>query len=182
MIVIEDSYFDAYLLIGNSNISKIPKHKFAELTFENKVGLTLSKITEEALEDMQLSITKIIDPKIISKVSFFYHWTEVLFFSYLKKNGKDLGKEWGAKSYLNFFCLNEHFSNDYFVEQYLVTSKLLIKFFDEAATKKEAKEIHEPYSIIVGSFIKSKGLESDKKINFREVFSYQLKACFEFIG
>ena len=68
------------------------------------------------------------------------------------------------------------------MQQYLVTSKLLIKFFDEAKTNEEAKDIHEPYSILVGSFVKSKGLESDKKVNFREVFKYQLKACFEFIG
>lgn len=180
--MIDDNYFDASLLIENNITSRISQSRFLDLTFETKIGMLLGKITEEALEDIQMSIVTIKDPSILSKVSFFYHWTEVLVFSYLKKNGRDLDSGYAAKSYLNYFCLNGFFKKEYIAEQYFVTNKLVVKFLKEAQDNKDAKEITKTYSIIVSNFMKCRGLNNTKETNFREIFKLQLQACFDLIG
>ena len=59
--MIKDDYFDAALLIGDSNIQKISHETFLNLDFETKVGMLVSKITNEALEDNNFNFLHISD-------------------------------------------------------------------------------------------------------------------------
>ena len=180
--MISNDYFDAALLIGESNIQKISQKKFLELDFETKVGMLINKITNEALEDNNLKILDISDKFLLAKVAFFHHWTGVLMDSYLKKKGKKLNSEWLARSFIGYFSLNKNFTDEYYAEQYSITNKQFIGMLDEAKKNKIAKEITETYSTLISAYIDNKGLNFKKNINFKEIFKNQLLACFEMIG
>ena len=133
--MIDDNYFDASLLIGASNISlQISQDKFLKLNFENKVGLLVSKITNEALEDNKINFLKVSDRQQFGAIAFFHHWTAILISAYLKKEGRDLDKEWAAKSFIGYLGLNSNFSSKYLSELYIMTNKLVIKLFKDSKT------------------------------------------------
>ena len=99
----------------------------------------------------------------------------------MKKHNKELNKDWGAKSFLNFFTLNKNFDTKYLSEQYTTTNKQLIRLFKDAEKDKSANEITEGYSILVSSFVKHKGLNYKKEINFRDIFKNHLQGCLEML-
>jgi len=170
--MIDDNYFDASLLIGASNISlQISQDKFLKLNFENKVGLLVSKITNEALEDNKINFLKVSDR----------HWTSILISGYLKKQGRNLDNQWAAKSFIDYFSLNSNFSSKYLAELYSMTNKLAIKLFKDAKKDKTVNEMTETYSTLISSYVKHKGLDYKKEINFREIFKHQLQACFDIL-
>ena len=108
--MVDDNYFDACLLMGDSNISiQMHQDEFLKLNFEDKVGLLVAKMTNEALEDNNIKFLDVSDHYILAGISLFHHWTSVLIFGYWKKLDKNLTKDWGAKSFLNFFMLNKNF-------------------------------------------------------------------------
>ena len=180
--MISNDYFDAALLIGESNIQKISQKKFLELDFETKVGMLVSKITNEALEDNNFNFLHISDKFLLAKISFFHHWTGILIGSYLKKNGKILGDDWLAKSFINFFSLNTNFTTNYYAEQYSTTNKQFLGFMNDAKDNERAKEIEETYSILINAYVQYKGLNFKKDFNFREIFKNHFLACLEMIG
>ena len=61
--MISDDYFDASLLMGDSNIKNMEQEKFSELTFETKVGMLIAKITNEALLDNKINYLELNDKK-----------------------------------------------------------------------------------------------------------------------
>ena len=102
--MIDDNYFDAALLIGDSNIAiQMHQEEFLKLNFENKVGLLIAKITNEALEDNDIKFIDVSNKHIFAAIAFFHHWISVLISSYITREGKQLNKEWGAKSFINFY-------------------------------------------------------------------------------
>ena len=178
--MVDDNYFDACLLMGDSNISiQMHQDEFLKLNFEDKVGLLVAKMTNEALEDNNIKFLDVSDHYILAGISLFHHWTSVLIFGYLKKLDKNLTKDWGAKSFLNFFMLNKNFDTKYLSEQYTTTNKQLINLFKN--TDKSANEIAETYSILISSYVKHKGLNYKKEINFREIFKHHLKGCLDML-
>ena len=55
--MVDDNYFDACLLMGDSNISiQMHQDEFLKLNFEDKVGLLVAKMTNEALEDNNIKV------------------------------------------------------------------------------------------------------------------------------
>ena len=180
--MISDDYFDASLLMGDSNIKHMQQEKFSELTFETKVGMLIAKITNEALKDNKINILDLTDKYLLAKIAFFHHWTGVLIDSYLKKKGRELNTEWLAKSFIGLFSLNKNFSDKYYAEQYDVTNKQFIEMVKEAKKNDTAKEILETYSTLINAFVQNKGLNINKKINFREIFKNQMLGCFDLIG
>ena len=180
--MIDDNYFDASLLIGASNISlQISQDKFLKLNFENKVGLLVSKITNEALEDNKINFLKVSDRQQLGAIAFFHHWTSILISGYLKKQGRNLDNQWAAKSFIDYFSLNSNFSSKYLAELYSMTNKLAIKLFKDAKKDKTVNEMTETYSTLISSYVKHKGLDYKKEINFREIFKHQLQACFDIL-
>jgi len=180
--MIDDNYFDASLLIGTSHISlQIPQDKFLKFNFENKVGLLVSKITNEALEDNKINFLKVSDHQQLGAIALFHHWTSILISGYLEKQGRNLDNHWAAKSFLGYFSLNSNFSSKYLAERYSMTNKTLIKLFKDAKKDERANEIVEDYSTIISSYVKHKGLDFKKEINFREIFKNQLQACFDIL-
>ena len=180
--MIDDNYFDASLLMRGSNIAmQMYQDEFLKLNFENKVGLLIAKITNEALEDNNIKFLDVSDRYVFAGISLFHHWTSVLIFGYLKKHNKELNKDWGAKSFLNFFTLNKNFDTKYLSEQYTTTNKQLIRLFKDAEKDKSANEITESYSILVSSFVKHKGLNYKKEIDFRDIFKNHLQGCLEML-
>ena len=180
--MIDDNYFDASLLIGISNISlQISQDKFLKLNFENKVGLLVSKITNEALEDNKINFLKVSDHQQLAAIALFHHWTSILIDANLKKQGRNLDRQWAAKSFVNYFCLNSNFSSKYLAERYSMTNKSVIKLFKDAKKDKRANEMVEDYSTIISGYVKHKGLDFKKEISFRETFKHQLQACFDML-
>ena len=180
--MIDDNYFDASLLIGTSHISlQISQDKFLKLNFENKVGLLVSKITNEALEDNKINFLKVSDRQQLGAIAFFHHWTSILISGYLKKQGRNLDNQWAAKSFIDYFSLNSNFSSKYLAELYSMTNKLAIKMFKDTKKDKTANEVTENYSTLISSYVKHKGLDYKKEINFREIFKHQLQACFDMV-
>ena len=180
--MIDDNYFDASLLIGISNFSlQISQDEFLKLNFENKVGLLVSKITNEALEDNKINFLKVSDHQQLGAIALFHHWTSILIDINLKKQGRNLDRLWAAKSFLNYFSLNSNFSSKYIAERYSMTNKSVIKLLKDAKKDKRANEIVEDYSTIISGYVKHKGLDFKKEISFRETFKHQLQACFDML-
>ena len=180
--MINDNYFDASLLIGDSNIAmQMPREKFIKLSFEDKTGMLIAKITNEALEDNKINFLKLTDKYKFAAIAFFHHWTAVLVSVYLKKSGRNLDSEWSAKSFLGFFSLNNNFDSKYLSEQYSITNKQVVEFFEDAKINERASEITETYSTLICSYVQNKGLDPKKEINYREIFKHQLQACFDML-
>ena len=75
--------------------------------------------------------------------------------------------------------LNKNFNTKYLSEQYTTTNKQLINLFKN--TDKSANEIDETYSILISSYVKHKGLNYKKEINFRDIFKNHLQGCLEML-
>ena len=178
--MIDDNYFDAALLIGDSNIAfQMHQEEFLKLNFENKVGLLIAKITNEALEDNDIKFIDVSNKHIFAAIAFFHHWTSVLISSYITREGKQLNKEWGAKSFINFFTLNKNVTPKYIAEQYTTTNKQLVNFFKD--TDEAAKEITETYSTLIAGYVQHKGLNFKKNIDFRKIFKLHMISCFDML-
>ena len=180
--MISDDYFDASLLMGDSNIKHMKQEKFSALTFETKVGLLISKITNEALIDNKINYLKLEDENKISKIAFFHHLTSVLISGYLKREGKNINNNWSFKSFFGFFSLNTKFNKDYWIDQYQSTNKIVLQLIKDGKTDKRAEEIVDTYSTLIIGFVQNKGLNMSKSINFREIFKNQMMACFDLLN
>ena len=68
--MVDDNYFDACLLMGDSNIAiQMHQDEFLKLNFEDKVGLLVAKMTNEALEDNNI---KFLESFVIYLLVFHY--------------------------------------------------------------------------------------------------------------
>ena len=56
-----------------------------------------------------------------------------------------------------------------------------MKEFKDAKKDKTVNEMTETYSTLISSYVKHKGLDYKKEINFREIFKHQLQVCFDIL-
>ena len=178
--MIDDNYFDATLLMGDSNIAfQMHQEDFLKLNFENKLGLLVAKITNEALEDNDIKFVDVSNKHIFAAIAFFHHWTSVLISLNLKNDRKKLDKEWVPKSFIGFFTLNKNVTPKYIAEQYSTTNKQFVEFLK--SKDENAKEIRETYSTLISGYVWNKGLNFKKDIDFRKIFKNHMIGCFDML-